>query len=124
MMRGQFSQKVSTVLAYSREEAVRLQNPSIGPGHLLLGLIRDGEGRAIDVLRDLSVDLGQIKSQLEEKLLQNDICGETGGKVASFPHINDLVLNEEANRLLLFSALEARGQHKTEACIVGNIERR
>ena len=113
-MRGQFSQKVSTVLAYSREEAVRLQNPSIGPGHLLLGLIRDGEGRAIDVLRDLSVDLEQIKSQLEEKLLQNDICGETGGKVASFPHINDMVLNEEANRLLLFSALEARGQHKTE----------
>ena len=113
-MRGQFSQKVSTVLAYSREEAVRLQNPAIGPGHLLLGLIRDGEGRAIDVLRDLSVDLEQIKSQLEEKLLQNDICGETGGKVASFPHINDMVLNEEANRLLLFSALEARGQHKTE----------
>ena len=113
-MRGQFSQKVSTVLAYSREEAVRLQNSSIGSGHLLLGLIRDGEGRAIDVLRDLSVDLGQIKEQLEEKLQQHGICGETGGKFASFPHIDDMVLNEEANRLLLFSALEARVQRKTE----------
>ena len=52
-MNSQFSPKLSIVLAYSREEALRLQNSFIGPEHLLLGIIRDGDGRAIDVLKAL-----------------------------------------------------------------------
>ena len=67
-MNSQFSPKLSIVLAYSREEALRLQNSFIGPEHLLLGIIRDGDGRAIDVLKALSVDLQRVKRDLELNL--------------------------------------------------------
>ena len=111
-MNHQFSQKVSEVLSYSREEAARLGNGYIGAGHLLLGLIRSGEGRAIEVLNDLSVDLKGIKSQLDSDLKASVRRREDG--IAFFPHIDSLLLNEEANRLLKLSALEARVQRKTE----------
>ena len=50
-MNNQFSQKVSDIIIYSKEEAYRLNKRHIGPEHLLLGLIRDGEGRAIGTIR-------------------------------------------------------------------------
>lgn len=60
-MNNQFSQKVSEVIIYSKEEANRLKNGYIGPEHLLLGLIRDGESRAIEVLNTLHIDLNDLK---------------------------------------------------------------
>ena len=50
-MERNFSQRVKDVLGYSREEAERLQNSYIGPEHLLLGILRDGSGKAIEALR-------------------------------------------------------------------------
>ena len=52
-MNNQFSPKISEVLIYSKEEAQRLHNECVTPEHLLLGLIRDGEGKAIQILRPL-----------------------------------------------------------------------
>ncbi len=111
-MNHQFSQKVSEVLSYSREEAARLGNGYIGAGHLLLGLIRSGKGRAIEVLNNLSVDLKEIKSQLDCDLMAS--AGHQEDGIAFFSRIDSLLLNEEANRLLKLSALEARVQRKTE----------
>ena len=55
-MKNQFSQRVTDIITYSKEEAWRLQNNYIGPEHLLLGLIRDGDGKAIDVLNGMHVN--------------------------------------------------------------------
>ena len=49
-MNNQFTQRVSDIIMYSKEEANRLRNSYIGPEHLLLGLIREGEGKAIEIL--------------------------------------------------------------------------
>ena len=49
-MNNQFTQRVSDIITYSKEEANRLRNSYIGPEHLLLGLIREGEGKAIEIL--------------------------------------------------------------------------
>lgn len=65
-MNNQFSQKVSEVIIYSKEEANRLKNGYIGPEHLLLGLIRDGESRAIEVLNTLHIDLNDLKNALSQ----------------------------------------------------------
>ena len=48
-MNTQFSQKVSDIIVYSKEEATRLKCSYIGPEHLLLGMLRDGEGKAIEI---------------------------------------------------------------------------
>ena len=67
-MDNQFSQKISDIIAFSKEEANRLQNRMVEPEHLLMGIIRDGEGRACDVLWALHVDLGALKHQLDSYL--------------------------------------------------------
>ncbi len=70
-MEAKFSQKVKNVLNYSREEAIRLGNDYIGIEHLLLGILRDGEGKAIEVLTQYSIDLAELRS-LVEKAIRTD----------------------------------------------------
>ncbi|MEI6173423.1 MAG: ATP-dependent Clp protease ATP-binding subunit [Bacteroidota bacterium] len=64
-MEAKFSQRVKDVLIYSREEAQRLGNDYIGLEHLLLGIIREGEGLAIRILRNLGVDLPEVRKKVE-----------------------------------------------------------
>ena len=61
-MNNQFTPRVSDIIMYSKEEANRLNSTYIGPEHLLLGLIREGEGKAIEVLFNLQIDLKELKS--------------------------------------------------------------
>ena len=63
------------VIEYSREEAARLQNSYIGPEHLMLGIIRDGEGKAVQALRELNVDEWDIKRKIEQEI-KNTIDAE------------------------------------------------
>ena len=111
-MNSQFSQKMSEVLAYSREEAIRLQTGFIGVEHLRLGMIRKGDGKAIEMLNALSVDLLQIKHQLEDGLKEK--AADDVSPFQIFSHTDELALNEEAGRLLRLSVLEARIQRKLE----------
>ena len=70
MINNQFSQRVSEILTYSREEAVRLNNGFIGPEHLLLGLLRERNSRATEILqRMFHIDLDEVKSQIEGRLM-------------------------------------------------------
>jgi ATPases with chaperone activity, ATP-binding subunit len=64
-MDGNFSPQVKEIISYSREEALRLGNDFIGTEHLLLGLIRDGENTAIKVLKQLNVDLYELRKEVE-----------------------------------------------------------
>ena len=98
-MNNQFSQKVSEVIIYSKEEANRLKNGYIGPEHLLLGLIRDGESRAIEVLNTLHIDLNDLKKRIESilKFHQDDML---------LPDA-DIPLSNDTARILKLGILEA-----------------
>ncbi|WP_120274102.1 ATP-dependent Clp protease ATP-binding subunit [Mangrovibacterium diazotrophicum] len=67
-MDSQFSPRIKDVLSYSREEAIRLGNEQIGLEHIFLGILRDGEGIAIDILTGLGINLSEIKIAVENEL--------------------------------------------------------
>ncbi|HBL77003.1 MAG: Clp protease ClpC [Bacteroidetes bacterium GWF2_42_66] len=67
-MDSQFSPRIKDVLSYSREEAIRLGNEYIGLEHIFLGILRDGEGIAIDILTNLGINLTEVKMAVENKL--------------------------------------------------------
>ena len=64
-MDAKFSQRIKDVLSFSKEEAIRLGNNEIAPEHLLLGILREGEGVAIDILVSLGANLYQLKKDIE-----------------------------------------------------------
>ena len=66
MINNQFSAKLSEIIVYSKEEAIRLQNTAVGPEHLLLGILREGECKAVRMLQQLNADL-----KINMKLLNN-----------------------------------------------------
>ena len=105
-MTSQFSPKVSEILAYSREEAARLASRSVGPEHLLLGLLRMKEGPVIDVFRRLNMNLQSVKTELENKVREDEIQRPI--------YTNELVLNEKASNILKLAVLEARIQRTTK----------
>jgi ATP-dependent Clp protease ATP-binding subunit ClpC len=70
-MDSEFSPRIKDIIAYSREEAIRLGNDYIGPEHLFLGILRDGEGMATEILESLGIDLGAVKKQIEKKIRSN-----------------------------------------------------
>ena len=99
-MINQYSKSINKILTYSKEEAIRLCNDYIGPEHILLGIIRDGENDAIEVLRDkFNLDIKEIKRLIETKIRVE----YKGGIVCS-----DITLNERASSILKLSMLEAR----------------
>ena len=101
-MTSQFSPKVSEILAFSREEAARLASRSVGPEHLLLGLLRSKDGPVIDVFNRLNLNMQSVKTELEQKVREDEI----GMPI----HTSDLVLNEKASNILKLAVLEARIQ--------------
>ncbi|MGE4585726.1 MAG: ATP-dependent Clp protease ATP-binding subunit [Mangrovibacterium sp.] len=67
-MDSQFSPRIKDVLSYSREEAIRLGNEQIGLEHIFLGILRDGEGIAVDLLTNLGINLSEVKETIENRL--------------------------------------------------------
>ena len=68
-MNNQFSQRVSDIIVYSKEEANRLRSRHIGPEHLLLGMLRDGEGKARQYNQNAAQTLGESSRNLQAVLL-------------------------------------------------------
>lgn len=102
-MTSQFSPKVSEILAFSREEANRLACKSVGPEHLLLGILRGKSGPVIDLFRRLEINIQKLKAELEQRV-KEEITQEN-------THISEIALNEQANNILKLAVLEARIQH-------------
>ncbi len=102
-MTSQFSPKVSQILAFSREEATRLASSSVGPEHLLLGILREKSGPVIDLFSRLDLNINSLKEELETKVREDELSEPI--------NTTDLVLNSEANKILKLSVLEARIQH-------------
>jgi ATP-dependent Clp protease ATP-binding subunit ClpC len=97
-MNYNFTDRVRKVLAMAREEAVRLQHDYVGTEHILLGLIREGEGVAAAVLMNLNVDLEQIQERTEEQVRK----GKAGAAMGELPYTS------RAKKVLEFAVAEAR----------------
>ena len=97
-MEGNFSNRVRDVISYSREEAIRLGHDYIGTEHLLLGIIREGEGIAIKILRNLGCDLFKLKKAVE------DTVRSTGGTLT----VGNIPLTKQAEKVLKITYLEAK----------------
>ena len=104
-MTSQFSSKVSEILAFSREEATRLASRSVGPEHLLLGLMRSKDGPVLNVFQRLDINPLSVKTALENKVREDEI----GIPITT----SELVLNEQASNILKLAVLEARLQRTT-----------
>lgn len=97
-MEGNFSNRVQDVIRLSREEALRLGHDYIGTEHLLLGIIREGEGIGIKILRNLEVDLSKLKRSIE------DTVRAMSGPLT----IGNIPLTKQAEKVLKITYLEAK----------------
>jgi ATP-dependent Clp protease ATP-binding subunit ClpC len=99
-MDNNFSAQVKEIISFSREEALRLGNDFIGTEHLLLGVIREGENTAVKILKNLNVDLYELRKEVE--LAVKD---KTGKNIAN---INSLPLTRQAEKVIRVTVLEAK----------------
>lgn len=98
-MEAKFSPRVKDVISYSREEALRLRHDYIGTEHLLLGLIREGDGVAIKILKNIGVDMGAVRQSVEDAV--------KGSSVSRSP-ISNMPLTKQAEKVLKITYLEAK----------------
>ena len=99
-MESKFSPRVKEVISFSREEALRLGHDFIGIEHLLLGLIREGEGLAIKVLKSLEVDVVLLRKSVEDAI--KDKVTKNAYNIGSLP------LTKQAEKVLKITVLEAK----------------
>ncbi|SEB12402.1 ATP-dependent Clp protease ATP-binding subunit ClpC [Chitinophaga terrae (ex Kim and Jung 2007)] len=100
-----FSPQVKEIISFSREEALRLGNDFIGTEHLLLGIIREGEGTAVKILQALNVDLYELRKEVE--LAVKDKTGK------NIQNINSLPLTRQAEKVIRVTVLEAKALKST-----------
>lgn len=103
-MNNQFSNKVSDILSFSREEAERLSSASVGPEHIFLGLLRKNDEHINQIFSRLHLDPAQLKHKVEEYINNQ----QENTKLFA----PELVLNDQANTLLRLAVLEARYFHQ------------
>src|ERR1700761_3064114 len=104
-MDSNFSPKVKEIISYSREEALRLGNDFIGTEHLLLGLIREGDGLAVRVLQTMQVDLFELRKELEVAIKDKN--------KKPLANINSLPLTKQAEKVIRITVLEAKALKST-----------
>jgi ATP-dependent Clp protease ATP-binding subunit ClpC len=98
-MEAKFSPRVKEVIQFSREEAIRLGHEFIGPEHLLLGIIREGEGTALNTLKNLEIDVLRLKKSIE------DVIKGTGVNITN---LGNIPLTKQAEKALKITYLEAK----------------
>ncbi len=98
-MTNQFSPKMSEILAFSREEAVRLASQTVGPEHLLLAMLRENDGALLQLMQSRHIEMQPMKSELERNVV--------GSAAAPVP-ASELNLSDEASNVLKIAVLEAR----------------
>lgn len=98
-MEAKFSPQVKDVISFSREEALRLGHDYIGAEHLLLGLIREGDGMAIKILRSLGVDTIKLRRSIEDSVR---------GTSSVTVNLGNIPLTKQAEKVLKITYLEAK----------------
>ncbi|MCX7909158.1 MAG: ATP-dependent Clp protease ATP-binding subunit [Ignavibacteria bacterium] len=102
-MEERFSNRVKDVLRFSQEEAIKLGNDFIGTEHILLGMIREGEGIAIKILRNLGIDLEKLRETIVNKLKGSEVGNSSG----------TIPLSKQLEKILRMSLFEAKS-YKTD----------
>ena len=97
-MDSKFSPRLNEVLSYSREEALRLGHNAIGPEHFLLGILREGNGSAIIILKALDVDLNALRKVVENSITHNE--------KSNYSNSNNLELKKQAAKAVKLAHLE------------------
>lgn len=98
-MENNFTPRVRKIMTYSREEAGRLQTNYLAPEHLMLGILRNGDGLAIQALKDFGIDLDDLKANLDSNILKQQDDAYPSG---------DVILDKNTEKILKMSILEAR----------------
>ena len=106
-MEYRLSDKLNTIISLSKEEAERLMHAEVTANHLLLGMLRDGQNKAVSMLSDMGVDLSELRMRLESDQTSQDTAAD------KIP-IEKIALSVAVTRLLKISMLEARLQKKEE----------
>ena len=101
-MDDNFSPRVKDVISFSKEEALRLGHGSIGTEHLMLGILRDGEGKAVSILKSVEVDLNELRRKVE---ILNPAVIENSGAINNKKNLH---LTRQAERALKTTFLEAK----------------
>jgi len=99
-MEAKFSPKVKEVISFSREEALRLGHDYIGTEHLLLGIIREGQGLAVKALKSMDVDIVLLRKSIEDA-----VTGKSSSNIFS---ISNISLTKQAEKALKIALLEAK----------------
>ncbi len=87
-----YSEQLHNILLFSKQEAERLGNNYVGPEHLLLGLLRNGRGKAMDILQDLNINLPRVKQTIESQIrTDNESVGDTIPMLKSAKRIQKLM---------------------------------
>lgn len=105
-MKNNYTKRLLDVIEYSREEASRLQNSYIGPEHLMLGIIRDGDGKAMHILQELAIDTISIKKRIESDIKNTFETDEASQ--------GNIAISKTTERVLRMSMLESRLFKKEE----------
>ena len=100
-METNFSPRVKDVISFSREEALRLGHDYIGTEHFLLGIIREGEGVAVRILKNLGVDLMQLRKIIEQSI-------RVDGSAKASANLGNIPLVKQAEKTLKITYLEAK----------------
>jgi len=98
-MEAKFSPRVKEVIQFSREEAIRLGHDYIGTEHLLLGIIREGEGTALTTLKNLEIDVIRLKKTIEDTIK---------GTATGVSNLGNIPLTKQAEKALKITYLEAK----------------
>ncbi|SEN71914.1 ATP-dependent Clp protease ATP-binding subunit ClpC [bacterium A37T11] len=98
-MEAKFSPRVKDVISYSREEALRLRHDYIGTEHLLLGLIREGDGLAIKILKNAGIDIAGLRRSIEDAVK---------GTAVNTANLGNIPLTKQAEKVLKITYLEAK----------------
>lgn len=106
-MEYRLSDKLNTILSLSKEEAERLMHSEVTANHILLGMLRDGQNKAVQLLSEMGVDLSELRMRLEAVQIPQD-------NVTDKVPIEKIALSVAVTRLLKISMLEARLQKKEE----------
>ena len=101
-MDDNFSPRVKDVISFSKEEALRLGHSSIGTEHLMLGILRDGSGKAVSILKSIEVDLEELRRKVE---ILNPAVIENSGVINNKKNLH---LTRQAERALKTTFLEAK----------------
>lgn len=101
-MDSRFSPRVKNVITYSREEALRLGHDYIGTEHLLLGMIREGEGMGIKILKELKVDVGQLRREIESSIKPSTSKYKYNVNIDNIPFV------KQAEKALKITYLESK----------------